>query len=128
VLEGLWAAVPGQMRLSRFAPDTVPPVPTVPVWFPGLVSNVTVTATDGTGASGNTSFTWTVNPSGGGGGIVNGGFETGDLTGWTPAANGELVSARSGKCLDDPAFSTTDGTQLEIWTCNGGINQQWTLP
>ncbi len=25
VLEGLWAAVPEQMRLSRFAPDTVPP-------------------------------------------------------------------------------------------------------
>jgi acetylxylan esterase len=30
-------------------------------------SSVTVTATDGTGASGNTSFTWTVNSSGGGG-------------------------------------------------------------
>jgi hypothetical protein len=31
-------------------------------------SNVTVTATDGTGASGNAAFTWTVNSSGGGGG------------------------------------------------------------
>ena len=24
-LDGLWAAVPEQMRLGRFAPDTVPP-------------------------------------------------------------------------------------------------------
>jgi endo-1,4-beta-xylanase len=36
-------------------------------------SSVTVTATDSTGASGNTSFTWTVNPSSGGGGGGTGG-------------------------------------------------------
>jgi acetylxylan esterase len=35
-------------------------------------SSVTATATDGTGASGNTSFTWTVNSSGGGGGTGGG--------------------------------------------------------
>ena len=45
-------------------------------------SNVTVTASSGT-ASGSASFSWTVNPAGGGGGIVNGGFESGSLTGWT---------------------------------------------
>jgi hypothetical protein len=38
------------------------------------------------------------------------------------------VGTGSGKCLDDPGFSTTDGTQQEIWTCNGGANQRWTLP
>jgi endo-1,4-beta-xylanase len=36
-------------------------------------SSVTVTATDSTGASGNTSFSWTVNSSGGGGGGTGGG-------------------------------------------------------
>jgi subtilase family serine protease len=46
-------------------------------------SNVTVTATDTTGASGSTSFTWIINSAGGGGGIVNGGFETGTFSGWT---------------------------------------------
>jgi serine protease len=46
-------------------------------------SSTTVTATDTTGASGSATFTWTVNPSGGGGGITNGGFETGSLSGWT---------------------------------------------
>jgi hypothetical protein len=44
------------------------------------------------------------------------------------AVNGELVNPASGKCLDDPAFNTTEGTQLDLWTCNGGSNQQWSVP
>jgi hypothetical protein len=24
--------------------------------------------------------------------------------------------------------NTANGTQLEIYTCNGGLNQQWQLP
>jgi hypothetical protein len=39
-----------------------------------------------------------------------------------------LVNTSSGLCLDDPKFSTTLGTQLDVWTCNGGANQKWTLP
>jgi non-reducing end alpha-L-arabinofuranosidase len=31
-------------------------------------------------------------------------------------------------CLDDPAFNTANGTQLVLWTCNGGSNQKGTLP
>ena len=47
-------------------------------------SSVTVTATDSTGASGSTTFGWTVNATTGGGSvIVNGGFENGSLSGWT---------------------------------------------
>jgi hypothetical protein len=46
---------------------------------------------------------------------------------WQPY-DGGYVNPVSGRCLDDPGFSTTDGTQLDIWDCNGGINQQWTLP
>ena len=42
--------------------------------------------------------------------------------------DGELVNPASGKCLDDPASNTTNGTQLILYTCNGGSNQQWTLP
>jgi hypothetical protein len=34
----------------------------------------------------------------------------------------------SGRCLDDPGFATANGTQLEIWDCNGGGNQKWTMP
>jgi hypothetical protein len=46
---------------------------------------------------------------------------------WQPR-NGTLVNPGTGKCLDDPRFNTADGTQLEIYTCNGGANQQWKLP
>ena len=42
--------------------------------------------------------------------------------------NGELVNPVSGKCLDDPNFTTTQGTQLDLWTCNEGSNQQWSVP
>src|SRR2546430_11602097 len=31
----------------------------------------------------------------------------------------------SGKCLDDPNSNTANGTQLILWTCNGGANKQW---
>jgi hypothetical protein len=30
--------------------------------------------------------------------------------------------------IDDPAFNTAEGTQLDLWTCNGGSNQQWSVP
>jgi hypothetical protein len=36
--------------------------------------------------------------------------------------------AQSGKCLDDKGWSTTPGTQLQIWDCTGHANQQWSLP
>ncbi|MBV8789314.1 MAG: putative Ig domain-containing protein, partial [Mycobacterium sp.] len=55
-------------------------------------SNVTVTATDGTGAHGATTFTWTVNPSSGGGCtpsqlIGDPGFESGGTnSAWTTSA------------------------------------------
>jgi O-glycosyl hydrolase len=39
----------------------------------------------------------------------------------------ELVGNQSGKCLDVPNVSTANGTQLEIWTCNAGSNQEYTL-
>ena len=39
----------------------------------------------------------------------------------------ELVGNQSGKCLDVPNVSTANGTQLDIWTCNAGSNQEYTL-
>ncbi|WP_203761448.1 ricin-type beta-trefoil lectin domain protein, partial [Paractinoplanes deccanensis] len=31
-----------------------------------------------------------------------------------------------GKCLDAP-IGATAGAKVQIWDCNGGTNQQWTL-
>ncbi|HEX3517336.1 MAG TPA: carbohydrate-binding protein, partial [Trebonia sp.] len=57
-------------------------------------SNVTVTATDTTGAKGSASFTWTIGstappPSA----LVNGGFETGSLSPWVCQAGDAVVTA-----------------------------------
>ena len=35
-------------------------------------------------------------------------------------------SALAGKCLDVGGGSTADGTQIQLWTCNGGAAQKWT--
>ncbi|MFC5944363.1 ricin-type beta-trefoil lectin domain protein [Micromonospora harpali] len=37
-----------------------------------------------------------------------------------------LRNANAGRCLDVPSQSQTNGTQLTLWDCNGGPNQQWT--
>jgi alpha-galactosidase len=46
--------------------------------------------------------------------------------GSTASQPGEIHAVGAGKCLDVPNSSQTDGTQLDIWTCNGGSNQIWT--
>jgi len=46
---------------------------------------------------------------------------------WDPQSNGELINPQSGKCLDDTGFGGS-GTQLQIWACGDGSNQQWKLP
>lgn len=46
---------------------------------------------------------------------------------WQSRSDGELFNPLSGKCLDDKQWGGS-GTQLEIWDCNDGTNQQWNLP
>jgi len=31
-------------------------------------------------------------------------------------------------CIDDPGYSTKNGTQLFVYSCNNGANQHWSLP
>jgi hypothetical protein len=44
---------------------------------------------------------------------------------WTVNADGTIVGAGSGKCLDATNAATANGTPLEIWTCTGATNQKW---
>ncbi len=39
-----------------------------------------------------------------------------------------LLNPWSGMCLADPGFSTSNGTRVVLWPCNGYSNQSWTLP
>ncbi|WP_329342551.1 ricin-type beta-trefoil lectin domain protein [Streptomyces sp. NBC_00663] len=44
-----------------------------------------------------------------------------------PGANSTLVvGTQSSRCLDLYNNTITNGTQAELWDCNGGQNQQWT--
>ncbi|MFF7857001.1 PQQ-dependent sugar dehydrogenase [Streptomyces sp. NPDC007904] len=43
-----------------------------------------------------------------------------------PARSGE-VKGVNGKCLDVDNAQTTDGTEVQIWTCNGTEAQKWTV-
>ena len=44
--------------------------------------------------------------------------------GTTPT--GGPITGASGKCVDVSGGSSADGTRIQLWTCNGQANQQWT--
>ncbi|MEU3143956.1 endo-1,4-beta-xylanase [Streptomyces sp. NPDC006999] len=43
-----------------------------------------------------------------------------------PTDDGQIKGVGSGRCLDVPSASTTDGTQLQLWDCHSNSNQRWT--
>jgi hypothetical protein len=45
--------------------------------------------------------------------------------GGTTPTTFRLTGAGSGRCLDVPGASQTNGTQVTLWDCNSGSNQQW---
>ena len=40
---------------------------------------------------------------------------------------GPIAGVASGKCVDIPAATTVNGTQVQIYTCNGSAAQTWTV-
>ncbi len=44
-----------------------------------------------------------------------------------PGDGTAIKGVGSGRCLDVPNASTTDGTQVQLYDCNGRTNQQWEL-
>jgi alpha-galactosidase len=50
------------------------------------------------------------------------------VAGGTTVTNpsGEIHAVGAAACLDVPNSSQVNGTQVDIWTCNGGSNQIWT--
>ncbi|GAA4091565.1 extracellular catalytic domain type 1 short-chain-length polyhydroxyalkanoate depolymerase [Nonomuraea soli] len=43
-----------------------------------------------------------------------------------PNPGGQIRGVASGRCVDVPNASTTDGTQVQLWDCHSNPNQQWT--
>jgi alpha-galactosidase len=50
----------------------------------------------------------------------------GGTSGGGTGVTGAVHAVGAGKCLDVPDSTRTAGTQVEIWSCNGGANQTWT--
>ncbi|WP_203969320.1 ricin-type beta-trefoil lectin domain protein, partial [Sphaerisporangium melleum] len=42
-----------------------------------------------------------------------------------PGGSGPIRGVASGRCIDVPGATTNDGTQVQIWDCNGQSNQTW---
>ena len=43
-------------------------------------------------------------------------------------ATGPITSGvNSAKCVDDNGLSSANGTKIQLWDCNGGANQSWTV-
>jgi endo-1,4-beta-xylanase len=68
-----------------------------------------ITTTSPTGTGGTTSPTPTITPTGPSGG-----------------AN-RIVGAQSGRCIDVPNASQSNGARVQLYDCNGQTNQAWTL-
>ncbi|WBO63033.1 glycoside hydrolase [Streptomyces camelliae] len=51
---------------------------------------------------------------------------TGDGTQrWLLNGNGQIVNEASGKCLDVSGQATADGSEVILYSCNGGANEAW---
>jgi hypothetical protein len=96
------------------------------VYWPGLRNGDTysMTTLQGSGtnlslrvnnASGAARLSWGWGGSNSGGGSGTGG------------TGGVLRGAGSNRCVDVPNATTTNGTQVNLYDCNGGSNQSWTL-
>ena len=44
-----------------------------------------------------------------------------------PGGANRIVGAQSGRCIDVPNASQSDGTRVQLYDCNGQANQAWTL-
>jgi len=51
---------------------------------------------------------------------------TGYSTGGGGQREGAIVGGQSGRCVDVPNGTTTNGTQVQLWDCTGGSPQHWT--
>jgi len=52
-------------------------------------------------------------------------------SGGTPPPSGGsrigAITGLAGKCVDIPSGNTANGTPVQLWDCNGGANQTWTV-
>ena len=72
--------------------------------------------------SGNVTVTNGNWPSGAQAVIASAGVQSSD----PPSGGRQIVGGQSGRCLDVPNSTTTNGTQVQLWDCSAQANQSWT--
>ncbi|GII81534.1 hypothetical protein Sru01_65160 [Sphaerisporangium rufum] len=70
-------------------------------------------ATEGYQSSGNSNIT------------IGGSSDGGNPTPPPSGGGGAIKGVASGRCVDVPNASTTDGTRVQLYDCHGQSNQQW---
>ncbi|MEU2854141.1 RICIN domain-containing protein [Streptomyces syringium] len=93
--------------------------PGIRTWRPEHVSNMCITAHGGARKGAKVDQYTCVGQS-------NQRWFVGDVTGRPPVYRFQ-ISSDSGLCLDIPRGNKKNGTQLQLWTCNGSINQQFQM-
>ena len=87
-------------------------------------------AIDGNSVGSTSDATWVAGQIGYGTGQgVTAQFDNLSITsaGGSTGPTGEVRGAGSNRCLDVNGASQADGAVVQIWDCNGGANQRWTL-
>ncbi|GAA0339185.1 RICIN domain-containing protein [Actinoallomurus spadix] len=95
-------------------------------WYSGGGTDI-FNGDHGNTVSGNTQVSNGAWPSGAQSVISVAGIRPGNGGDGGPPATGVLRGVGSGRCLDVPNGSRSDGTFLQIFDCDGGAAQQWTL-
>ena len=91
-------------------------------WYNGGSTNVATGPPHNNVLSGNVQVSGTNWPSGAQQVIA----ATGTGSNGGGSTTGAVRNSASNRCLDINNNSTTPGTQVQIWDCNGGANQTWT--
>jgi hypothetical protein len=91
-------------------------------WYDGGSTNLTDPGHSNT-VSGNVQVSNGAWPSGAQAVMASAGIQP---TGGGGLQNVMLVGTGSGRCVDVPGSSTSNGTQVQLWDCHGGSNQRWT--
>lgn len=90
-------------------------------WYDGGGTNLTDPGHSNT-VSGNTQVSNGAWPSGARSVIAAAGIQP---DGGGGQQNVMIAGGQSGRCVDVPGFSTTNGTQVQLWDCHGGTNQRF---
>ncbi|GIF74480.1 RICIN domain-containing protein [Asanoa siamensis] len=103
-------------------------------WFAENMGNFTVTGNWSTNGSTNVTNGDRGNVVSGNVTVTNGNWPSGAQSvmaaagprGTTSPGSVTVVGVASQRCVDIPGTTTANGTQAQLWDCNGGANQRWT--